>query len=1215
MGLFKITPNHISSYINFHSSRMDWQYDEHADNDMFKLQAEGAAKVYNILLDKKIALLADEVGMGKTIEGLAVLVMLWRQKPDAKVLLYAPNELVANKWISEYNNFIERNYKGTDDLVKSSINNKPLRKAVYCLNQEDLLEKVNLKWPSLFVCKTSSLSGFLPSKKAPDLLKKYNVMYRLTNEGKLSDDKVGRYICKIGKKYNEKIYEAFSSKKTEPPFDLIIFDEAHYLRRTEPLSNSNRSIAAHAFFSQRDIKTGNPFLKTGFKPLADKVLLLTATPNHSSNNDIRNMVNLFNLDFIDRTPEEILQEICVRRFRRLAGKTKYQYRKEIPGAVELSSLSERLFFAAYQKALVKAQSEKRKKGEQVRTNPYRVLFGYLEGFEFLPNKRSVKISDDSGNVDEIGNSGDFKFGEDAGVIEKLSECYQEAYNEIPAHPKYEEIIKTLSPQKQPGQSKKLVFVRRIPSVYEIAHRVINEYDKMFLSKYFKGIISEERIENYSKYNLRASLFEKVNEEFEEHDDIDNTEDNDRIPNSRVIDLFTKKKSGRYKSTDCSNFRLRFTVPYQIFSVFFQPAKDYRTEKYQVGSLLQNNDKNNYQKTIKKLRIESINNKEQKLRIEESELFLNEYSKSPSNELFDTLFGIWYRKIVETENPVSQIDIEAQKTYDSFSEIEKEAFSRYLEAGVLFSSEYVLEFYAIYKQIIKKEDLRGVRLYQKFCSEIDRKIIANGLLKLISDAVISFKTLYRKEFYLTENKLLNERWNFLKYTHPVYPYSAETKRHSIVKAFNTPFYPNVLVSTSVLQEGVDLHYNCSEVIHYGIAWTQGDNEQRVGRVDRLFGKLNVELEKNDEAVLPIHYPYLKDTIDEEQVKRFAKRKSESEKLIDQFISIENRNELSNIETDKGDWHNYFNSPKNEGQVDEPLGVSPEDFDGIIIQESHEVKNKLGRNVIDNILNSLANRFGSQLVYTKSEEELKPTVLLAAVKYVNRKTGRHQPVVIELEYFEQGVSIIGKPTYVLRIKTPILFKEKEIVDSRYLLKLKGDYFENPLIKINYNEHNKGKFRLYVSTELPLFMINEKDSNISSSELITAIDKLIPFADNLERGLNGVTEIKNDEVIKEEDLKSRESDDVLIENRGVFENIKNWRKSPSVEYLYKSSVLQLERNKTQKQTTVDTFRFNTSNPLVRKTFVEGTLKKEVGIYRDDALIKELILLENVLKNVKNN
>ena len=56
--------------------------------------------------------------------------------------------------------------------------------------------------------------------------------------------------------------------------------------------------------------------------------------------------------------------------------------------------------------------------------------------------------------------------------------------------------------------------------------------------------------------------------------------------------------------------------------------------------------------------------------------------------------------------------------------------------------------------------------------------------------------------------------------------------SLVQQFRMPGYPLILVSTDVLQEGEDLHTFCSQVIHYGIAWTPSALEQRTGRVDRI-----------------------------------------------------------------------------------------------------------------------------------------------------------------------------------------------------------------------------------------------------------------------------------------------------------------------------------------------------------------------------------------------
>jgi SNF2 family DNA or RNA helicase len=75
---------------------------------MFGKQAEGTAMLYNLLSDKRIALLADEVGMGKTYQALGVAVLAWKQNPEAKILIIAPNNSVASNWCDEYDTFIKK---------------------------------------------------------------------------------------------------------------------------------------------------------------------------------------------------------------------------------------------------------------------------------------------------------------------------------------------------------------------------------------------------------------------------------------------------------------------------------------------------------------------------------------------------------------------------------------------------------------------------------------------------------------------------------------------------------------------------------------------------------------------------------------------------------------------------------------------------------------------------------------------------------------------------------------------------------------------------------------------------------------------------------------------------------------------------------------------------------------------------------------------------
>ena len=52
------------------------------------------------------------------------------------------------------------------------------------------------------------------------------------------------------------------------------------------------------------------------------------------------------------------------------------------------------------------------------------------------------------------------------------------------------------------------------------------------------------------------------------------------------------------------------------------------------------------------------------------------------------------------------------------------------------------------------------------------------------------------------------------------------------AFNSPIFPEVLVSSRILSEGVDLHRFCRYVIHHDMDWNPSVLEQRNGRVDRI-----------------------------------------------------------------------------------------------------------------------------------------------------------------------------------------------------------------------------------------------------------------------------------------------------------------------------------------------------------------------------------------------
>ncbi len=82
------------------------------------------------------------------------------------------------------------------------------------------------------------------------------------------------------------------------------------------------------------------------------------------------------------------------------------------------------------------------------------------------------------------------------------------------------------------------------------------------------------------------------------------------------------------------------------------------------------------------------------------------------------------------------------------------------------------------------------------------------------------------------------------------------RSRVMQTFNSPFFPQVLVASAVLAEGVDLHRYCRFVIHHDLCWNPSTLEQRTGRVDRI----NAKAERVKQSI-HVYLPYLAGTQDE------------------------------------------------------------------------------------------------------------------------------------------------------------------------------------------------------------------------------------------------------------------------------------------------------------------------------------------------------------------
>lgn len=143
--------------------------------------------------------------------------------------------------------------------------------------------------------------------------------------------------------------------------------------------------------------------------------------------------------------------------------------------------------------------------------------------------------------------------------------------------------------------------------------------------------------------------------------------------------------------------------------------------------------------------------------------------------------------------------------------------------------------------------------QNHCGEAERRDFADALLSIQTG---SFMGVDIAKAY-TEDELQGEKSErLLPNVRLINGTTKQESRQKIMLTFNTPFYPDVLVASSVMAEGVDLHLNCRYVIHHDLCWNPSTLEQRTGRIDRIGAKV-------EKCGKPIHiyFPFISETQDE------------------------------------------------------------------------------------------------------------------------------------------------------------------------------------------------------------------------------------------------------------------------------------------------------------------------------------------------------------------
>lgn len=890
---------------------------------MADMQVEGIAAIYNIMCGRRFAYLADEVGMGKTYQALGLAALVWNEKPGARILFISPRQNLQVKWYDDYLRFFASNYRRRqglgDDRSASVLFGQPLHRPVLFHNLRSWTPAIGMpERIAPFIRHTSfTRPVYLTSRDLGNM----DALWRRTNQQLRSwglfDVKRPRGLSadSASEQLNLVFAGALNAKLSDeaggqPYFDLAIIDEAQCLRN--PCNQTNQVLFA------------------ALKGHVDRWLFMSATPAHGGPADLPTILNhypecgeVLDPELIQDLPamQEVLQTFLVRRQRRyhtmpkptFVGKDKYRNHDLDGWGVrdgEMSALGT-LAMGLVQKGLVDVL--------QGRNNRYRI--GFLSSFESLQSSigRTLQTPTSDSETQDEQETGDWHRNQADGVTEteapdknfvgRFAADFEDQFGMPLSHPKIDSVVDHLAPlafgtATEQGGHKFLIFTRRVSTVDTLRTRLLLRHQQSI----------EARVRRSWGVELDWSGKSVGMEEFDDNEDPEgfDTEPGEsafRKAMSKKGWLFRYRQSFRASGRNALFFEdgwlQRLCVAGGVDPAEAAKAlpDEMWAESWSHASRATGTRRQQYRANrFRYLAVQAVRRVPEifGLTVEQAapwrtayEAALHEHlnqdvpEKEPHRapELFThpTLWTMWDEHFHGGPLALPAPQLPGEASPDSESLFRRQV-ARTLLGQTFRLTDTLLDLYfadeqagddpdAFPRQFLEwlSSDNAGARQLRHACTQwvSHLRLIVDGCL---DGAGRSWRELAREE-----------SWPQLYNPMPVLAVTGGSGAHrTATRQFRTPSHPRVIVCTDTLKEGVDLHLFCDRVLHYGVAWTSGDLEQRVGRVDRFFSLIERRLQAEGappDVVLDVGYPHVVASLERSQVERVIKRQKQAELLMD------------------------------------------------------------------------------------------------------------------------------------------------------------------------------------------------------------------------------------------------------------------------------------------------------------------------------------------------